>query len=152
MIYDSRWVDVGKMISDVHLQICFETVVFLKIIYFNWRVTALQYCSCFCHTWMGCISHRCTCVPDPEPPAHLPPHPIPQGHPSAPALNTLSIKPGLVIYFTYDNMHVSMLFSQTIPPLPSPTESKRPFFTSCLFRCLAYRVIITIFLDSIYMR
>ena len=81
MIYDSRWVDVGKMISDVHLQICFETVVFLKIIYFNWRVTALQYCSCFCHTWMGCISHRCTCVPDPEPPPHLPPHPIPQGCP-----------------------------------------------------------------------
>ena len=28
--------------------------------------------------------------PHPELPSHLPPHPIPQGHPSAPALSTLS--------------------------------------------------------------
>ena len=34
------------------------------------------------------------------------------------------IQPGLVICFTLDNIHVSMLFSQNIPPLPSPTESK----------------------------
>ena len=40
------------------------------------------------------------------------------------------IEPGLVIYFTYDNTHVSMLCSQIIPPLSSPTESKRLFFTS----------------------
>ena len=40
------------------------------------------------------------------------------------------IKPGLVICFTYDNLHVSMPFSPTIPPLPSPTESKRLFYTS----------------------
>ena len=37
-------------------------------------------------TW---ISHGCTCVPNPEPPSHLPPHPIPQGRPSALALSTL---------------------------------------------------------------
>ena len=34
------------------------------------------------------------------------------------------IELGLVIYFTYANIHVSMLFSQIILPLPSPTESK----------------------------
>ena len=34
------------------------------------------------------------------------------------------IQPGLVISFTLDNIHVSMLFSQNIPPSPSPTESK----------------------------
>ncbi|KAB0341577.1 hypothetical protein FD754_018503, partial [Muntiacus muntjak] len=35
------------------------------------------------------------------------------------------IQPGLVICFTLDNIHVSMLFSRNIPPSPSPTESKR---------------------------
>jgi len=58
-------------------------------------------------------------------------HPIPLGHPSAPALSTVScIEPGLAICFTYDNIHVPMLFSQIIPPSPSPTESKRQFYTS----------------------
>ena len=40
------------------------------------------------------------------------------------------IEPGLAICFTYDNIHVSMLFSQIILPSPSPTESKRLFYTS----------------------
>ena len=40
------------------------------------------------------------------------------------------IETGLVIHFTYDNIHVSMPFSHFIPPLPSPTESKRLFYTS----------------------
>ena len=34
------------------------------------------------------------------------------------------IQPGLVICFTLDNIHVSMLFSRNIPPSPSPTQRK----------------------------
>ena len=40
------------------------------------------------------------------------------------------IQPGLVICFTLDNIHVSMLFPCNIPHSPSPTESKRLFYTS----------------------
>ena len=59
-----------------------------KFFCFNWRLITLQYCSGFCHT-LTWISHGCTCVLHPEHPSHHPPHPIPQGHPSAPAQSTL---------------------------------------------------------------
>ena len=62
---------------------------FFKLIYFNYMLITLQNCSGFCHT-LTWISHGCTCVPHPEALFYLPPHHIPQGQPSAPALSTLS--------------------------------------------------------------
>ena len=91
---------------------------------FNWKLITLHYCSSFCHTstW---ISYGCTCVPHPEPPSH---HWSSQG--TSPEHPISCIEPGPAIRFTYDNIHVSTLPSQIIPPLPSPIESKRLFFTS----------------------
>ena len=84
----------------------------------------------FCHTstW---IRHGCTRVPHPEPPSHLPPHPIPLGHPNAPASSILYHASNLYWRFiSHMILYVSMPFSQIIPPSPSPTESKRLFYTS----------------------
>ena len=51
-----------------------------------------SYCSGFCHT-LTSISPGFTCVPHPDPPSHLPPHPIPLGLPSAPGLSTCLMHP-----------------------------------------------------------
>ena len=104
--------------------------MFFPIIFISWRLITLQYCSGFCHalTW---ISHGFTRVLHPELPSHLPPHPIPLVIPvDQPQALVSCIQPGLAICFTLDNIHVSMLFSQIIPPLPSPIESKSLFYTS----------------------
>ena len=150
----NRWGNNGNIERLYFLCFFFsQTFYFILIIYFNWRLITLQYCSGFCQT-LTWISHRPTCVPHPEPPSHLPPHPIPQGHRSAPALSTLSRALNLdqqAICFIYDNIHISALPSQIIPPSPSPIEFKDCSLHLCLFCCLTYRVIITIFLNSIYM-
>ena len=63
-------------------------------------------------------------------PPPSPYHPSGSSQCTSPEHPVSCIEPGLVIRFTYDNIHVSMPFSQIIPPLPSPTESKRLFYTS----------------------
>ena len=119
----TRWTFVGKVLSLLFLNLCiliggyllYNIVVVLPYIDMNQpRV------------------HTCSPSWAPLPP---PSHHIPQGHPSAPAPeNPVScIEPRLAIHFTYDNIHVSMLVNQIIPPSSSPTESKRPFYTSMSF-------------------
>ena len=110
---------VGKVMS----------LVFFKFIYFNWRLITLQYCGGFCHT-LTWITLGCTCVS----PFQTSLSPSSQSHPSGLSHCTSfewpipCIKRELVNNFTYGNKHVSMLFSQMIPFLPSPTESKSLFF------------------------
>ena len=89
----------------------------------------LQYCIGLPYINMN-LPRMCTCsqswTPLPPPsPYHLsgssqwtsPKHPVSR------------IKPRLAIHFLYDIIHVSMPFSQIIPPSPSPTESKSLFYT-----------------------
>ena len=50
------------------------------------------YCSGFCHT-LKWNSHGFTCVPDPDPPSHLPLYSIPLGLPSAPGPSACLMHP-----------------------------------------------------------
>ena len=107
----------------------------------------------FCHT-LTWIHHGCTCVPHPEHPFHLPPHTIPLGHLSAPALSTLYHASNLDWQFI---SHMIIYMLQRHSPksshrCPLPQSPKDCSIHLCLFCCLAYRVIVTIFLNSIYMR
>ena len=108
----------------------FEFFFNFKLINLNWRLITLQHCSGFAIHWhesaMGL--HLFPILNPLSPPS--PSHPSGSSQCTGPEHLVSCIEPGLVIYFTYCNIHVSMLFSQIIPPLPSPTDYKRLFVTS----------------------
>ena len=96
-------------------------------IYLFWRLITIQYCIGFVIHW-----HESTTGVHVFPILNFPPTSllIPSLQCTSPEHPVSCIEPGLVIRFTCDNIHVSMPFSQTIPPSPSLTESKRLFYTS----------------------
>ena len=116
--------------------------------YFIFNFTILYW---FCHisTW---IRHRYTRVPHPEPSSLLPPSTIPLGHPSALApsiqYRASNLDWRLVSYM------ILYMFQCHSPKSshPLPRSPKDCSIHQCLFCCLEYRVIVTIFLNSIYMR
>ena len=57
-----------------------------------WSFFFFFYCSGFCHT-LKWNSHGFTCVLHPDPPSHLPLHPIPPGLPSAPGPSACLMHP-----------------------------------------------------------
>ena len=150
----SAWMLFHCMFVFLYLEksLNYFTSSFFKIYLFKLEANYLTYCSCFCHT-LTWICHGCTCVPHPEPPSHLSPHPIPLGHPRAPAPSTLYHSLNLDWWFV---SHIIIYMFQCHSPKPShphplPQSPKDCSIHLCLFCCLIYRVFITIFLNSIYM-
>ena len=112
----------------------FWNLVFFLINLFNWR---LLYNSVVIFAIIDMnqpLVYMCPPSWSPLPPPS-PPHPSGSSQCTSPEHPVSCIKPGLAIYFTYDNIHVSMLFSQIIPPLPSPRVQK-----SVLYICVSFAV------------
>ena len=62
------------------------------------------------------------------------------------------IQRALLIYFAYSNIYIFQCYSLKLPhPRLLPHGLKVCSLPLCLFCCLAYRVIVTIFLNPIYM-
>ena len=128
---------------------CFVLLYFLfKFFYYIiFYFTVLYW---FCHT-STCIRRGCTCVPNPEPPPssiHIPSlWVIPVHQPQASCILhwTWTGDSFLIWYYTCFNAILPHH-----PPLPLPQSPKDCYIHLCLFRCLTYRVVITIFLNSIY--
>ena len=121
---------------------------FNLILFFNF--TILYW---FCHI-LKWIHHRYTRVPLPEPSSLLPPHTLPLGRPSAPApsiqYRASNLDWQLISYMIlYMFQCHSPKSSHSLPLSQSPKDCS---LHQCLFCCLVYRVIVTIFLNSIYMR
>ena len=84
----------------------------------------------------------------------LPPHTIPLGHPSALAPSIQYCASNLDWHLvSYMIFYVFQCHSpKSSHPLPLPQSPKDCSIHQCLFCCLVHRVIVTIFLNSIYMR
>ena len=138
-----------RVVSSAYLRLLiFLPAIFYLFIYLFY-FTILYW---FCHT-SAWIRHGRTRVPNPEPPSQFPPRTIPLGHPSAPAPSILYSALNLDWWFvSYMILYMFQCHSpKSSRPLPLPQSPKDCSKHLCLFCRLAYRVIVTIFLNSIYM-
>ena len=99
-------------------------LLFIYLFYFTILYWSLPYIDSN-PPWVYMCSPSWTPLPHPSPS-----HPSGSSQCPSPEHPVSCIEPGLVICFTYDNLHVSTPFSHIILPSPSPTESKRLFNTS----------------------
>ena len=122
--------------------LCTRTGFFLKykFIYFNWRLITLQYCIGFAIPWHeSATGVHVFPILKLQPPwtYHLPPIPIPLGHPSAPALSTLYHALNLDWWFV--SHVISYMFQCHSPisscPHPLPQNPK-----TVLYICVSFAV------------
>ena len=122
-----------------------------RFFFFFFLNFTILYWFCQISKW---ICHRYTCVPHPEASSLLPPHTIPLGHPSAPA-PSIQYRASNLDWWLVSYMILYMFqchSPKSSHPLPLPQSPKDCSIHQCLFCCLVHRVIVTIFLNSIYMR
>ena len=129
----------------------FFFLFFFPFIFISWRLITLQYCSGFWHisTW---ISYGFMCSPSQSPlPPPSPSYPSGSSQCTSPEhlshasnLGWWSVSPLIVYLFQCYSLRTSH-------PQLLPQSLKVCSVHLCLFFCFAYRVIVTIFLNSIYM-
>ena len=93
-----------------------------------------------------------TCPTNPEPPSHLPLYPVPLGCPRASVLCAL-LHTSNLHWSSILHMVIYMLQCYSLKsshPLLLPQRSKVCSLHLCLFCYLVYRVVVAIFLNSIY--
>jgi len=123
-----------------------------KFIYFNWRLITLQYCIGFAiHQHESATGIHVFSILNP--PSLLPLRTITLGHPSAPAPSILYQALNLDWQFiSYMILYMFQCHSPKLShPHPLPQSPKDCSIHLCLFCCLSYKVIVTIFLNSTYM-
>ena len=122
----------------------------LPISFLFFYFLTLQYCIGFAIYQ----NESATGIPHPEPSSFLPPHTIPLGHPSAP-VPSIQYRASNLDWWLISYMKLYMFqchSPKSSHPLPLPQSPKDCSIHHCLFCCLIYRIIVTIFLNSIYMR
>ena len=127
--------------------------IFFPFIFINWRLITLQYCSDFFFSymdmnqpWIYMCSPSRSLLPPPSPshPSGSSQCTSPEHLSHASNLGWWSVSPLIVYLFQCYSLRTSH-------PHLLPQSLKVCSVHLCLFFCFAYRVIVTIFLNSIYM-
>ena len=128
---------------------------FLNLNLFNWSLITLQYCIGFAiHQHESATVYTCSQSSTPLPPLS-PFHPSGSSQCTSPEHPVSCIEPGLAIILSYVSHMIIYMFQcyslKSSYPCLLPQSPKDCSIQLCLFCCLTYRVIVTIFLNSIHM-
>ena len=153
-LFSSASLSAIKVVSSVYLRllILLPAIFFFFTLFMFWRLITIQYCIGFVIHWHeSATGVHVFPILNPLPPSSLY-HPSGSSQCTSPKHPVSCIEPGLAIIL-YMILYMFQCHSpKSSHTLPLPQSPKDCSIHLCLFCSLAYRVIITIFLNSIYMR